>query len=413
MRTVGITAARRLAITRQRLSGPTPPANKEGIMETIRSIGCLQLDPISAVARNHLLVLWSRLGSYPLEDLDSLLWEERKLFEYWSHAASIVLTEDFPIQMRRKRYHQTSDTDWGQQENEWLEKNGSFRDYVLREIRERGPIQSKDFSDTSSSSWTSSGWTNDRNITRMLDHLWMRGEVMVAGRKNGQRLWDLAERVLPDWTPREELSDRECTRIAAQKSLRMLGVATAKHIKNNYTRYRYPHLPQVLTDLEREGAIQRVAVGDDGNILPGAWYIHHEDLPTLEAIEAGDWQPRTTLLSPFDNLIAFRERTEELFDYRFRIEIYVPRHLREYGYYVLSILHGDHIIGRIDPLMNRKTKRLNINAVYAEPHAPMTTDAAQAIATSIADLAAFLGAKTIDYGDRVPTEWRPTLIKQS
>lgn len=413
MRTVSITAARRLAITKQRLSGPTPPATREGIMETVRSIGCLQLDPISAVARNHLLVLWSRLGNYPVEDLDALLWEERKLFEYWAHAASIVLTEEYPVQMRRKRWYQADGTGWAQQSNEWLEKNSGFRDYVLGEIRDKGPVQSKDFADTSSWSWTSTGWTNDRNITRMLDHLWMRGEIMVASRKNGQRLWDLSERVLPDWTPREELSDHECTRIAAQKSLRMLGVATLKQIKNNYTRYRYPHLPQVLTELEKEGVIQRVAVGDDGNILPGTWYIHRDDLPILEGIEAGDWQPRTTLLSPFDNLIAFRERTEELFDYRFRIEIYVPKHLREYGYYVLSILHGDRIIGRIDPLMDRKAKRLNINAVYAEPHAPMTTEAAKSIATSIADLATFLGAKSIEYGERVPAEWRPTLLKQT
>ena len=413
MRTVGITSARRLAITKQRLSGPTPPATREGIIETVRSIGCLQLDPISAVARNQLLVLWSRLGNYSLEDLEALQWEERKLFEYWAHAASIVLTEEFPIQVRGVRWHQTGDTGWEQRKKEWLEKNSSFSEYVLGEIRERGPLQSKDFAGTSSSNWTSTNWTDDRNITRMLDHLWMRGEVMVAGRKNGQRLWDLAERVLPDWTPREALSDRECTCIAAQKSLRMLGVATAKQIKNNYTRYRYPHLPQVLKELEREGIIQQVAVGDHGNTLPGTWYIHSDDLPVLEGIEAGDWQPRTTLLSPFDNLIAYRERTEALFDYRFRIEIYVPKHLREYGYYVLSILHGDRIIGRIDPVMDRKAKRLNINAVYAEPHAPLTTEAAQSIAASIADLATFLGAMSIDYGERVPAEWRPTLVKQA
>ncbi|MGA7731311.1 MAG: crosslink repair DNA glycosylase YcaQ family protein [Chloroflexia bacterium] len=411
MRTVGITAARRLAITKQRLSGPEPAATREGIMETVRSIGCLQLDPISVVARNHLLVLWSRLGSYRVEELDALLWEERKLFEYWAHAASLVLTEEYPIQMRGMRWHHTDQAGWEAREKEWLEKKSSFREYVLGEIRERGPLQAKEFADTSSSSWTSTNWSDERNITGMLDRLWMRGEVMVAGRKNGQRLWDLAERVLPDWTPREALSDRNCTHIAAQKSLRMLGVATSKQIKNNYTRYRYPHLPQVLRGLEHEGVIQKVAVGDDGNILPGTWYIHRDDLPILEEIEAGDWQPRTTLLSPFDNLIAYRERTEALFDYRFRVEIYVPKHRREYGYYVMSILHGDRIIGRIDPVMDRKAKRLNINAVYAEPYAPMTTEAAQCIASSIANLATFLGARSIDYGERVPAEWRPALIK--
>lgn len=405
-----ITAARRLAISKQRLSGPTLPATTEGIMETVHSIGCLQLDPISTVARNHLLVLWSRLGHYPLKDLDLLLWEEHKLFEYWAHAASIVLTEDFPIHEWRMREHRTGATGWERRAKEWLEKNSRFRDYVLGEMRERGPVQSKEFADTSSSSWTTTGGNSDRDITRMLYYLWMRGEIMVARRKNGQRLWDLAERVLPDWTPREVLSDLECSRIAVQKSLRMLGAATSQHIKNNYTRWRYPHLSKVLTGLEREGAIQRVAVEHNGAILPGTWYIHRDDLPVLEGIEAGDWQPRTTLLSPFDNLIANRERTELLFDYRFRIEIYVPKHRREYGYYVLSILHGDHIIGRLDPVMDRKAGRLNINAVYAEPNAPMTAEVAQSIAASIADLAIFLGAKSIEYGERVPAEWRPSLI---
>jgi uncharacterized protein YcaQ len=411
MRSVSIRAARRLAITKQRLSGSKPAATREGIMETVRSIGCLQLDPISVVARNHLLILWSRLGNYRVEELDALLWEERKLFEYWAHAASLVLTEEYPIQMRGMRWHQRDQAGREQREKEWLERNGSFREYVLREIRERGRLQAKDFADTSSSSWTSTNWSDERNITGMLDHLWMRGEVMVAGRKNGQRLWDLAERVLPDWTPREVLSDRECTHIAAQKSLCMLGVATSKQIKNNYTRYRYPYLTQVLKGLEKEGVIQEVAVGDDGTMLPGTWYIHRDDLPILEGIEAGDWQPRTTLLSPFDNLIAYRERTEALFDYRFRVEIYVPKHRREYGYYVMSILHGDRIIGRIDPIMDRKAKRLNINAVYAEPDAPLTSEAAQSISASVADLAAFLGANSIDYGERVPAEWRPALIK--
>jgi hypothetical protein len=295
-------------------------------------------------------------------------------------------------------------------QSQWMEENKDFREYVLRELRERGPLQSKDFEDESRSGWESSGWTGGRNVSRMLDHLWVRGEIFVSARKGGQRLWDLAERVLPDWTPHRELSAREATEIAAERSLRMLGVGTSKHIAYNYTRYRYPHLQEVLKQYEREGRIERVVVTDEGKALPGTWYIHKEDIPLLAQIEAGEWQPRTTLLSPFDNLIADRSRIETLFDYRFRIEIYVPKHLRQYGYYVLSILHGDRIIGRIDPLMDRKAKRLNINAVHAEPHAPMTPDAAQAVADSVSELAAFLGAKEVAYGERVPEGWRDVLL---
>ncbi|MDQ5823572.1 MAG: winged helix DNA-binding domain-containing protein [Chloroflexota bacterium] len=410
-RTISLTDARRLAVTKQRLAEPRLPNDKDGILEAVRSIGCLQLDPISAVAPNHLLILWSRLGNYDVRDLDTLRWEERKLFEYWAHAASIVLMEDFPLHEWVMRGKPTGDSgEMPGLRSQWMEENKEFREYVLGELRERGPLQSKDFEDESRSGWESSGWTGGRNVSRMLDHLWVRGEIFVSARKGGQRLWDLAERVLPDWTPHQELSAREATEIAAERSLRMLGVGTSRHIAYNYTRYRYPHLQEVLRGYEREGRIERVAVMDDEKALPGIWYIHKEDIPLLAQIEAGEWQPRTTLLSPFDNLIADRSRIETLFDYRFRIEIYVPKHLRQYGYYVLSILHGDRIIGRIDPLMDRKAKRLNINAVHAEPHAPMTPEVAQAVADSISELAAFLGAKEVAYGERVPEGWRDILL---
>jgi hypothetical protein len=410
-RTISLTDARRLAVTKQRLAGPRLPNDKDGILETVRSIGCLQLDPISAVAPNHLLILWSRLGTYDLKDLDTLRWEERKLFEYWAHAASIVLMEDFPLHEWAMRGKPTGEPgEMLGRRSEWMEENKDFREYVMRELRERGPLQSKDFEDESRSGWESSGWTGGRNVSRMLDHLWVRGEIFVSARKGGQRLWDLAERVLPDWTPHKDLSAREATEIAAERSLRMLGVGTSKHITYNYTRYRYPQLQEVLRQYEREGRIERVAVVDDEKMLPGTWYIHRDDVPLLAQIEAGEWQPRTTLLSPFDNLIADRSRTETLFDYKFRIEIYVPQHLRQYGYYVLSILHGDRIIGRIDPLMDRKSKRLNINAVHAEPHAPMTAEVAQAVADSISELASFLGAKEVTYSQRVPEGWRDVLL---
>ena len=412
-RTISLTNARRLAVTKQLLAGPRLPNDKDGILEAVRGIGCLQLDPISAVARNHLLVLWSRLGNYDPGDLDTLMWEERKLFEYWAHAASIVLTEDFPLYERVMRRSLTGDSGWAERERRWMEENKDFCEYVLRELRERGPLQSKDFEDESRSGWSSTGWTGGRNVSRMLDFLWVRGEVFVSSRRGGQRLWDIAERVLPDWTPHQELSAHEATYIAAQRSLRMLGVGTSKHISYNYTRNRYPHLPEVLRQLEREGRIETVRVVEDGGALGGTWYVHTEDIPALAQIEAGEWQPRTTLLSPFDNLIADRSRTERLFDYKFRIEIYVPKHLRQYGYYVLSILHGDRIIGRIDPLMDRKAKRLAINAVHAEPHAPMTPEAAQAVAASVSELAAFLGAKEVAYSERVPDGWRDVLLTQA
>ena len=172
----------------------------------------------------------------------------------------------------------------------------------------------------------------------MLDVLWIQGRVAVAGRNGIQKLWDLADRWFPAWTPKDRLSEREIVRRAAQRSLRALGVARARDIDRHFTAGRYPGLPEVLTRLESEGTIERVRVVDDGSEWPGPWFVHGDDVPLLERMRDG-WAPRTTLLSPFDNLIIDRDRAELLFGVRLRMEIHVPKSQRRYGYYSLPILH--------------------------------------------------------------------------
>ncbi|MEO8612908.1 MAG: crosslink repair DNA glycosylase YcaQ family protein [Chloroflexota bacterium] len=407
--TISSTLARQLAVTKQDLAGTPPEPSPESILNVVRDLGCLQLDPTSAVARSHLLVLWSRLGNYDPADVDRLLWEDRSLFEYWAHAAAIVLTEDYPIHHHEMQKLRTHKPTWKPGMLEWIEANPALRDHILEEIREKGALPSSAFEDKADSSWQSSGWTGNRNVGQMLTGLWDRGFIVVAGRKGTERLWDLPERFLPDWTPRDELTDYQVVYLAAQKSLRALGVARIKDIQVHYTRNRYPGLPEILKDLEKEGRIQQIKIVDSDKALPGTWYIHTDDLPLLEQLEKGEFQPRTTLLSPFDNLICDRARTEKLFNFEFKIEIYVPKEKRQYGYYVLPILHGDKLIGRIDPLMNRKEKRLYINNVYAEPDAPMNKSTAAAAAAAIESLATFLGAADIAYAENVPSGWDKVL----
>ena len=410
MRTLSPTIARRLAISRQRLAGPRPPADAAGILDVVRDLGCLQLDPISAVARSHLLVLWSRLGKFDPAHLDTLLWRERQLFEYWAHCASIVLTEDYQIHAQRMQTSITGDSAWMQRTRDWVVENDALHQHIIDRLTREGPLGSQHFEDKSADEWHASGWTSGRNVPHLLDFMWGKGTVLVAGRTGQQRLWDLAERVLPSWTPRELLPERELVRRAAQKSLRALGVGRPQDIKNHFIRHNYPGLASALKELEAEGRIERVQIAEDGRLWPGIWYVHTDDLPLLEQLKSGTWQPRTTLLSPFDNLICDRARTELLWDFTFRIEIYVPKAKRQYGYYVLPILHGDKLIGRIDPTFDRKSGTLNIHAVHAEPNAPMMSEAAQAVADAIAELAAFLGARTIVYSERIPDEWRGNLM---
>lgn len=409
IRTLSPTLARRLAIMRQHLAGPRPLADSNGIMDVTRDLGYIQIDPMRVVERSHLLVLWSRLGPYDLAHLDKLLWNERQLFEDWAQATSIVLTEDYPIFKALKRTFATGNQPWAQRVRNWIEKNKSFRNYILAQLRNKGPMLSEDFEDKSVEDWRSTGWTAGRNVDMMLLFLWAQGEIMVARRVKGRKLWDLTEHHLPDWTPRELLSDREVFFRVAQKSLRALGVARATHIKQHYIRRCCKDIDDVLAELEAEGSIFCVDIREGKRVWRGPWFVHAADLPLLDRLAAGEWEPRTTLLSPFDNLICDRKRTEQLFNFHFRFEVYLPKAKRKYGCYVIPVLHGDRFIGRIDPVMDRKQKRLTINAVYAQPDVSVTTETGQAVASVIRELGSFLGAEEIVYSQQVPSGWKSVL----
>jgi len=403
--TLSPSLTRRLFIAKQRLAGPLPEPAPDSLLNIVRNIGCLQIDPISAVARSHLLVMFSRVGPYDLAALDQLIYADKHLFEYWAHCASFVLTEDYPLFRPLMR-----DYPWSERTRNWLKENEKLKRYILNAIRRRGPLLSRDLEEggIDRQEWVSTGWTSGRNISRMLDILWIGGQIMVAGRDGIQKKWDLTERVLPEWTPRTRLPEREREHTATLKAIRALGAATPRHINYHFMRENYPHLARTLTELEAAGRVARLTVRDADTVWPGTWYIAQDDLIALDQLSNGDWAPRTTLLSPFDNLICDRNRTELMFNFNFRIEIYVPKPKRKYGYYVLPILHDDQIIGRIDPEMDREHSVLNVNAVYAEPGAPKAGDAVRG---AIESLAKFLGATEINYNKRkLPVVWKRKLL---
>ncbi len=395
---LSVSMARRLAIVAQRLAGPRPRPNREGVLDTVRALRRLQLDPTNTVARSHLLVLWSRLGTYDPTDLDALLWSEKRLFEY---VAYIVPIEDYPVYQYSMRRFGVGQSPWRQRVRTFMRTNHILMRHILASLRRNGPLSSRQFEDRSVTSWHSTGWTGGRNVNRMLEFLAAKGIIMVAGRRGGERLWDLAERCLPDWTPRERLSEREALRRIAERQLAALGLARLSHLRSGLSR--------TLADLESEGRIERIQIQASGPASLRPWYISVDLLPRLERLLAGEWEPRTALLSPFDTLIHDRRRTEELFGFRFRIEIYVPQEKRQYGYFVMPILDGDRVIGRLDPSMDRASGRLLISAVYAEPDAPMSHAAGLRIARAVESLASFLGARDILYGKKIPSAWREAL----
>jgi uncharacterized protein YcaQ len=334
--TISLAQARRIAVRAQLLEGSAP-----GILETVRRLGFLQIDPIATVATPQRLVLWSRLGPYDVAELDRLLWEERKLFEW---GAFIRPIEDFPLILARMRRRRTGKYSWERRGIEFLRKNGGFRRYVLRELERRGPLMSRELVDSSVRTWKSHGWHGNRNVTVMLELLEDRGEVAVTGRSGGHRLWDLAERWFPDVDP-PPLDEAE--RMLAEKRWRSLGVRLARN---------------------------------------GDWDVHPD-------ADSAPVSARTTFLSPFDRLIHDRDRAEALWGFRYRLEMYVPKPKREYGYYVLPILRGDRLIGRIDPILDRKSGVLRVNSVHWEAGVKPVS-----LQKPLRSLASFIGAGSIDHG---------------
>jgi uncharacterized protein YcaQ len=408
VRTISASTAQRLAITRQRLAGPSARPNAEGILDVVRDLGCLQLDPISAVAPSHQLVVFSRVGPYPRKHLDTLLWEERRLYEAWAHAASIVLTEHFPIHHWITRRYAAGKWTSAPRAVAWMKANVPLRRNILRQLRKDGPMPSRAFEDPSSVGWRTTGWNNERNVGMMLFFLWRSGQLMVAGRQGGQKLWDLADRCLPGWTPKTRLSEPAIVRWAAEISLRALGVGRAADIGRHFIAGKYPNLTNALLALEKQGRIMPLRVKDTQRPWPATWYVHSDDLALLDRIESGDWSPRTTLLSPFDNLIRDRARTRLMFGLDFKMEIYVPALERQYGYYVMPVLHEERVVARVDPAFDRTSKRLSIQAISIEPGCD-DASVARSTKDAIAQLGIFVGAASIDYDGRVPSSWRRTL----
>jgi uncharacterized protein YcaQ len=393
--------ARRLTVIGQLLSAPRPTT----IDAVVHGLGEVQMDPTSAVARTEHLVLWSRLGSrFRVADLERMLWQDRSLFEYRAH---IVPTADFDVhreEMRRRRAETDRPVDTiavagrpkvrHRYTRDWLAANVSFRRYVLRELRLRGPLRTRDLEDRTTEGWRTGGWNDDGRFTgMMLEILWGRGEVMIVGRDGQQRLWDLIERSLPVDEPRR--SQREVARRIVERQLRARGVARTNQFGFAFDG-RPPGWERALRELVRDGVAIPATVRD----LAGDWYVHADVLERA-------FRPRTTLLSPFDDLVSNRDHTEQLFGFRFRLEIYVPKAKREFGYFVLPILHGDRLIGRIDPRFDRATRVLHINAVYAEDGAP--TSAGSGIRRSVEALGAWLGAGDIRIAGKMPSVWRSAL----
>jgi uncharacterized protein len=401
-------AARRLAVTKQHLSGKCPGrASAERIVQTVRDLPYVQWDPVSVVAPSHILSLWARVGSFRLPDLDRLLWTERRLLQHWIPFASVVATEDYPVYSSlMRRYPESLSDSWGGQRaraREFLAKHRDLRRRVLADLR-GGPLQLNQFKDHARTKRISGDWEPSSAVSEMLWHLLMSGEAMVVGHDGNQNLWGLPNAFLPSWVSREVLSEEEADLEAAQRALRGLGVATAQEVHYYFIRGCYRDIRSTLRTLEADSRIHRMVI--EG--LPGRdeCFVHADDVALLDDLTRGIFSPRVAVLPPFDNMICSQARGKRLFNFDYVREQFLPKAKRRFGMWVLPILRGEQFIGRMDARLDKEKRRFQVNALFAEPGAPTTRAVATEIREELDHLAAFLGADSVAFTSRVPSVWK-------
>jgi hypothetical protein len=337
------------------LQPPERPAVKADILPAIRRIGALQIDTINVVARAPYLTLFSRLGDYNPAWLDELL-AEGALFEYWAHAACFLPIEDY---LYYRRLMLTPGHGWNNREA-WEAAHPHVSEMVLARIRQEGALRSADFENPNHKGGT---WWNWKEEKIALEHLFTTGVLMVARREKFQRVYDLRERVLPDWDDANTPAHDEVQRALILKAVHSLGIARADWV----TRYFYLSRRGVearLPGLVADGHLVEVKV--EGWNVPA--YAHASQMHLLEAAAAGQLTASlTTLLTPFDPLIADRSRTREVFDFDFAIECYLPAAKRRYGYFCLPLLWRGQLVGRVDAKAHRQAGRFEVKTLYLEP----------------------------------------------
>ncbi|HFF8549200.1 TPA: winged helix-turn-helix domain-containing protein [Kluyvera cryocrescens] len=381
-------AARHLHLAAQGLlNRPRRQAKAHDILRTIQQMSLLQIDTINVVARSPYLVLFSRLGAYPSTWLDEAL-SRGELMEYWAHEACFLPRSDFPLVRHRMlaphkmgwKYHQS-----------WMNDHAQDIAALKSHIAENGPVRSADFSHPRKGE---SGWWAWKPHKRHLEGLFTAGEVMVVARRNFQRVYDLTERVMPHWNDATDaLTQPAAERLMLENSARSLGIFRPQWLADYY-RLRQPDLNALLAQWQDEQQIVAVDVDTLGEM-----WVHSSLLPELaRAVEGKLNATHSAVLSPFDPVVWDRKRAEQLFDFSYRLECYTPAPKRQYGYFVLPLLHRGEIVGRMDSKMHRSRGVLEIFALYLQDGVRVSQQLERGLKLAINDFARWQGATRVELG---------------
>lgn len=379
--------ARRIALAAQGFGDRRPddaPPSPRRLRQTARDLGVIQIDSVNVVARTHYLPLYSRLGAYPREWLEGEAWGRRKrLFEYWGHEASFLPVESQPLLRWRMARAEAGEGNWSGVARFGRERR-DYIDEVLNEIERRGPVTGADFAQGPRGA---PGWWSWSDGKRALEWLFWAGRITTRTRRGFERVYDLTDRSLPEPilsapTPSPEDAQRDLMRIAA----RAMGVATEADLRDYFR----------LSLADARARISELV--EAGDLIP----VNVEGWGRPAFLDPAAKKPRriahAALLSPFDNLIWFRERTERLFGVRVRLEIYTPADKRQHGYYVLPFLEDEAITARVDLKADRQAGILRVQAAWREPEA--TGGTTESLAVELRRMAAWLGLSGVAVAER-------------
>lgn len=344
------------------LNKPRRRASLEDIPATISRMSLLQIDTINIVARSPYLVLFSRLGNYPAQWLDESL-ARGELMEYWAHEACFMPRSDF--RLIRHRMLAPEKMGW-KYKDAWMQEHEAEIAQLIQHIHDKGPVRSADFEHPRKGA---SGWWEWKPHKRHLEGLFTAGKVMVIERRNFQRVYDLTHRVMPDWDDERDLvSQTEAEIIMLDNSARSTGIFREQWLADYY-RLKRPALAAWREARAEQQQIIAVHVEKLGNL-----WLHDDLLPLLERALAGKLTAtHSAVLSPFDPVVWDRKRAEQLFDFSYRLECYTPAPKRQYGYFVLPLLHRGQLVGRMDAKMHRQTGILEVISLWLQEGIKPTT----------------------------------------
>ena len=371
IQTISLKQAQQLILSSQQLSGPAPSP-----LQIIEHLGYVQIDTISVVERAHHHVFWLRNSKYKPSDLDKLV-KSRKVFEYWSHAASFLPMKDY-------RYTRPMKIDFRKKENSWFPRDVKLMNSVLKRIKSEGPLRSKDFKNTKKNK---TGWWDWKPAKKALERLFMEGQLEISHREGFQKVYDLPERVIPSSVDTSMPSEKEYIRFLIHRTLRHHGLATSHEIAYLRKKTVKDKVAKELTNMVSSEELMELKVQG----LEDTYYAYPEVLEKIPRATS-----KTLILSPFDNLIIQRKKLSTFFNFDYQIECYVPEKKRQYGYFSLPVFRGQTPIARIDCKANRKEKILEVHSLHYEKGIKKSSEQAK-IKSKLTEFAKFNGCNSVQF----------------